>query len=256
MGCIAVLHPAAMRAALVVAAVLAAGCPHGGASGPPHRRRPRPTPKDVVTAARGAIEQWRQAYEVRSVDALAKLYAHDPDIVLVLDGSPLIGWRSVEAMLKDRLSRADEIHIRLKDVQVASLAPTAAHRDRDDDARHQATARRRSPRTARSRSCCARPTAGWLIVAEHYSYKRPYDEARHRRRAARARATSAAASSSCSPTTPRRSRRGSARASRSARSRSAIRTSASRVVEVDRALLTTDVDARDRARRRRRSCAS
>src|SRR4051812_26551754 len=50
------------------------------------------TPKEVTVATRGVIEQWRQAYEVRSIDALEQLYSHDPDIVLVNDGVTLIGW--------------------------------------------------------------------------------------------------------------------------------------------------------------------
>src|SRR5215510_9807533 len=84
------------------------------------------TPKEVVAAARGIVEQWRQAYEVRSFDALAKLYAHDVDLVVVQDGHPLVGWPSVEGVLKDRIARYKDIHVRLKDIQVVSLGPTAA----------------------------------------------------------------------------------------------------------------------------------
>lgn len=166
------LHPAAMRAALVVAAVLAAGCPHGGASGPATPAPVEATPKDVVTAARAALEQWRQAYEVRSEDVLAKLYAHDPDVVVVLEGTPLIGWSSVEAMLKDRLSRSDDIHVRLKDVQVASLAPTVAHvtATMTRDIKSGATTITENGTVT---LVLRKQADAWLIEAEHYSYKHP-----------------------------------------------------------------------------------
>jgi ketosteroid isomerase-like protein len=131
------------------------------------------TPKEVTVATRGLIEQWRQAYEVRSIDALENLYSHDPDIVLVNDGVTLIGWSSVDGMLKDRVSRAKEIHIRLKEVQVTSVAPTAAFgvatmtRELSDGV---TTVTEYGSLTLVFRKD---PNAGWLIVGEHYSYKRP-----------------------------------------------------------------------------------
>ena len=129
-------------------------------------------PTDVVSAAAAAIEQWRQAYEVKSVDALSKLYAHEPDVVIVLDGTVITGWSSIYAMLKDKLAHAKEIHVRLKDVNVKSLAPTIASatatmtREMGDgvttvtEAGALTLALRKDP-------------DGWKIVVEHYSYRRP-----------------------------------------------------------------------------------
>lgn len=131
------------------------------------------TPREVTVATRGAIEQWRQAYEIRSIDALEKLYSHDADIVLVNDGVTLIGWSSVDGMLKDRVARAKEIHIRLKEIQVTSVAPTAAFgvatmtRELSDGV---TTVTEYGSLTLVFRKD---PNAGWLIVGEHYSYKRP-----------------------------------------------------------------------------------
>ena len=160
-----------MRHAAIAAVVLAlAGCPHGKAEDTTPVRPA--TPKEVVNAARGTIEQWRQAYEVRSIDALTKLYAHDLDVVLVQDGQGMIGWSSIEAALKDRLARAKEIHVRLKDITVASLGPTAAFatatmtREVGDGV---TTVTENGALTLVLR----RDADGWRIVAEHYSYKRP-----------------------------------------------------------------------------------
>lgn len=160
-----------MRHAVAIAiALVVAGCPQPK----PSQTTPAAsaTPKEVVAAGKGTIEQWRQAYEVRSFDALAKLYAHDTDVVVVQDGLPLIGWSSVEAMLKDRLSRAKEIHVRLKEVSVASLGPTAAvavatmTRELSDGV---TTVTENGALTLVLR----RTADGWQIVQEHYSYKRP-----------------------------------------------------------------------------------
>jgi ketosteroid isomerase-like protein len=130
------------------------------------------TPSEVVAAGTGAIEQWRQAYEVKSFDALAKLYVRSPDTVLVLDGVPMIGWKSIEPMLRDKLARAKEIHIRLKDVSVMSLAPTIASavatmtREISDGI---TTVTENGALTL----VFEKTHDGWQIVAEHYSYRRP-----------------------------------------------------------------------------------
>jgi ketosteroid isomerase-like protein len=162
-----------MRFSVLLAAVaVLAACPREKQSDTVVETKEQ-TPKEVTIATRGAIEQWRQAYEIRSIDALERLYSHDPDIVLVNDGVTLIGWSSVDGMLKDRIARAKEIHIRLKEVQVTSVAPTAAFgvatmtRELSDGI---TTVTEYGSLTLVFRKD---PNAGWLIVGEHYSYKRP-----------------------------------------------------------------------------------
>jgi len=160
-----------MRHAAAVAIVLGlTGCP----AGKPAQTTPAAAlaPQEVVSAAKGVIEQWRQAYEVRSFDALAKLYVHGLDLVIVHDGQPLMGWSAVEPVLRDRLGKAKEIHVRLKDVTVASLGPTAAAalatmtREVSDGV---TTVTENGALTLVLR----RGADGWQIVQEHYSYKRP-----------------------------------------------------------------------------------
>ena len=158
-----------MRHAVALAiALLVAGCPAPKGSA----TTPAAAPADVVTAARGAIEQWRQAYEVRSFEALAKLYVHDPRTVLVQDGLPLVGWTAIEPMLRDRLSHAKEIHVRLKEVTVSSLAPTVASaiatmtREVSDGV---TTVTENGALTL----VLTRTRDGWRIASEHYSYRRP-----------------------------------------------------------------------------------
>ena len=130
------------------------------------------TPQEVVAAGKATVEQWRQAYEVRSFDALAKLYVHDPDTVVVVDGLPLIGWPTIEPMLKDKLTHAKEIHVRIKDVRVISLAGTVAGavatmtREVSDGV---TTVTENGALTLVLR----KSADGWQIITEHYSYKRP-----------------------------------------------------------------------------------
>ncbi|MGE5186010.1 MAG: YybH family protein [Acidobacteriota bacterium] len=157
-----------MRHIVLVALVLAAACQHAA--------KPEATtagaPEDVAAAAKGAIEEWREAYEVRSADALGKLYAHDPDLVVVRDGQALTGWPAVQAMVKDQLARAKEIHIKLKDTHVKSLAPTVAtatatmSREIGDGV---TTVTEQGVLTLVLR----KDEGGWKIVVEHYSYRRP-----------------------------------------------------------------------------------
>ena len=145
-----------------------AGCPRSGGDTTPARPL---TPKEVVAGARATIEQWRQAYQVRSFEALEKLYAHDVNLVVVQNGQQLVGWTSVEAMMKDRIERFPKITIRLKDIQVASLGPTAA------------TATARMAREVGDEVTTVTESGAltvvlrkeadtWVIVAEHYSHKK------------------------------------------------------------------------------------
>jgi uncharacterized protein (TIGR02246 family) len=156
------------HAAMIVAALVIAGCPRGGGDTTPARVL---TPTQVVAGARATIEQWRQAYEVKSYEALAKLYAQNLDLVVVDGGIPIFGWPSVDAMLKDRLGRYKEVHVRLKDIQVQSLGPHAA------TATAAMTRELGDGTTTVTESgaltvVLRKADDAWLIVTEHYSYKR------------------------------------------------------------------------------------
>jgi len=153
--------------ALVAVLLCSVACPHGA----PAPAQPA-APADVVSAARGVIEQWRQAYEVRSADALEKLYTHDPDLVLVQDGTAIVGWTAVKSALDARIQHAKEIHVKLQDVKVSSLAPTVATatatmtREIGDGI---TTVNENGALTLVLR----KDEDGWKIAGEHYSYKRP-----------------------------------------------------------------------------------
>lgn len=158
----------ACEATIIALAILVAGCPAKSAPVTPSAT----TPKEVVAGVKATIEQWRQGYEVRSVEALAKLYAHDLDVVVVQEGLTMIGWSSVEAYLKDRIARAGAIHIRLKDVQVIALGLEAA------SAVATMTRELTDGTTTVTESgtltlVLRKVPEGWVISSEHYSYKRP-----------------------------------------------------------------------------------
>ena len=159
-----------MRSLLITLAILVAGCPGGGSREPVAPSAV--TPKEVVIAVKATIEQWRQGYEVRSVDTLAKLYAHDLDVIVVQEGLTMIGWSSVEAYLKDRIARAGQIHIRLKDIQVISLGLEAA--SAAATMTRELTDGTTTVAESGTLTLVVRRTAeGWVISSEHYSYKRP-----------------------------------------------------------------------------------
>ena len=128
-------------------------------------------PRDAAGQVKQVIEDWRKAYEARDVNALEALYTHDADTLLVSDGVPFIGWPSVDPALKNRMVNTREMHIRLKEVQVSALAPTAAvaiatmTRDSGDGTTsvHEYGA---------LTLVLTKTDAGWRIASEHYSYRR------------------------------------------------------------------------------------
>jgi len=156
-----------MHRIATLAVVALAGCP-----APASRSSLPPTGGAVIAGVKGTIEQWRQAYELRSIDALGKLYAHEPTLTITQEGIAMFGWSSIEVTLRDKLAHATQIRIRIKDVQVTSLAPGAAFaiatmtRERSEGA---ATTLENGALTLILRN----DGEHWLIVAEHYSYNRP-----------------------------------------------------------------------------------
>ncbi len=127
---------------------------------------------DVVAATTGALEKWRQAYEIRSVEGLAALYGHDDKVVLVQEGVAIVGWKAIEARLKERLSKVTAARVRLKDILVTPLGPdaaavTAAMIRELGDATTTLT------ESGTVSLVLHRIGNAWVIVHEHYSYKRP-----------------------------------------------------------------------------------
>lgn len=158
-----------MRRLLIALALSLAGCPKTAAPVAPSTL----TPAEVVTAGKATLEKWRQAYELRSADTLGALYAHDIDLVVVLEGQAFLGWDAVGAMLNERVKMADKIFIRLKDTSVISLGPDAAFA--------HATMTRETVAAGGSTSMTENGIVtmvlrkqgdNWVIGSEHYSYKR------------------------------------------------------------------------------------
>jgi ketosteroid isomerase-like protein len=129
------------------------------------------TPADIEGSARSALEQWRQAQELRSSEALAKLYAHDASLNVVDDGTRLVGWTAFERALRDRLDRATAIRVRLQDVQVHAIGTTAVVvatmlRELSDAGASKSDA---GLLTLVLRAPAPGDPTGWVIISEHYS---------------------------------------------------------------------------------------
>lgn len=160
------------RALLVVVAFGAlAGCPEPPATPIAQPTPPRIMAHDEAGQVKEIIEAWREAYEARNLGAFEALYTHDDDTLIVYDGQPFIGWASVDTVLRDRVANAREVHIRLKEVQVSEVAPTAA-------AAVATMTRESGDGTTTVRETGAltlvltKTDDGWKIAAEHYSYRR------------------------------------------------------------------------------------
>ncbi len=125
--------------------------------------------EDVVKAVQGAVEQYRQAYEVHSVEALAAIYSHDLDLSLVYQGRLFRGWSQVEAHLAERLSGASKVRMTIKDTSVqdlggsSALATTSLEITVGDDATSVTE-------TGTLSLIFQKSGDNWLVVAEHFSY--------------------------------------------------------------------------------------
>ena len=158
-----------MSAKVLLVALLAA-CGGGASSANKSPKVAEPlTPEAVVLAGKGAAEQYRQAYEVRSVDSLTPLYSHGLDVIVVHQGRAHRGWTAVEKYLRDLIGQAVEIHVTLADVNVSSLgsagAAVTAQITRELSAGDTKT-------VEEGQLTLALRLEGerWLIVSEHFSF--------------------------------------------------------------------------------------
>lgn len=113
--------------ALWLALVVAGLCACGAGKTP---AKPEPaevaTPESVVQAAKGVVEKYRQAYQVRSMDALAELYSQTTDLVVVHQGQAHRGWNGVSEYLRGLIGGASEVRVKLAAVEVTAVDQGAA----------------------------------------------------------------------------------------------------------------------------------
>ncbi len=160
-----------MRANLVLLTILVA-C--GGNKAALEQPEPAPvtplTPAQVVVAGKGALEQYRQSYQVRSLEALSAVYSQTLDVVLVHQGQATQGWSAVERYLGELLRQSKEIRLAVSDVSVVSLGAEGAavtarlSREISDGV---TTVKEDGMLTLALRLEGER----WVIVSEHFSYR-------------------------------------------------------------------------------------
>lgn len=78
-------------------------------------------PAEVVTAIKGQLEQYRQAYKVRSLEALEPIYSHGPELAITYQGTTRRGWEQVRPYLKALLRDNSDIRLAFSEVRVAAL---------------------------------------------------------------------------------------------------------------------------------------
>lgn len=152
----------------VVLALAACAAPKPPAGPPPAP----PTPVDVDTAVKSRIEQYRQGYEVRSLEALEPLYAQGDDLVVTFQGRSTRGWAATRDRLAAFLDQATTVKARVSDLAVLALGDGGAvatltlHRTYSDGVKTV-------DEIGTLVLVFRRQGQEWLIVAEHFSYAPP-----------------------------------------------------------------------------------
>jgi ketosteroid isomerase-like protein len=152
----------------LAALVAAAGCP-SKATCPTGAVASGAVADDDVAAVLRTIESWRQAYEARSLYMLHPLYDHGESVAVVTQGVAIVGWDAVRTELTDRLGRARDIRLRLTDITVsptgaAAVATGALSREITEGSTSVAD-------TGTLTLVLGRAGDGWVIVAEHFSFR-------------------------------------------------------------------------------------
>jgi ketosteroid isomerase-like protein len=157
----------AAAALLLLVALAATACPAPPAAATTPTAPP--TPAQLVEAVKSRIEQYRQGYEVRSLDALAPLYSKTDDLSITVQGRTQRGWAKAQEWLGAWLEKATTVKVRVTEVQVIALGDAGAlatmnvHRTYGDGV---TTVDEIGTLVLVFR----RSGEDWLIVAESYSY--------------------------------------------------------------------------------------
>ena len=131
-----------------------------------------PTPTQVEAAVKSRIEQYRQGYEVRSLEALAGLYAHTDDLSMTVQGRTQHGWAQAQDAISAFMTKAVTIKVRVSDLQVIALGDAGAlatmglHRSFGDGVTTV-------DEVGTLLLVFRRVGDEWFIVAEHFSYAAP-----------------------------------------------------------------------------------
>jgi ketosteroid isomerase-like protein len=159
-----------MKSIVLAAVVLLAAC-HPAPTGTTLAAAP-PTPAAVDAAVKSRIEQYRQGYEVRSLDALAPLYSQTDDLSLTVQGRTQRGWPQVQDWLTSFLTKTISCKVRMAELQVIALGDAGAlatmslHRTYGDGVTT-------IDEVGTLVLVFRRVGEEWLIVAEAYSYAPP-----------------------------------------------------------------------------------
>ena len=115
-----------IAAAVLGLSLLVAGCGGGTKARAEAPETAAPAPGSVEEAAKAVLEQYRQAHEVRSIDALAPLYLDAPELVRVWQGERTASWGAVRGQLAVLFSSAEDIRLRVDTVAVLPLGQDGA----------------------------------------------------------------------------------------------------------------------------------
>ena len=126
-------------------------------------------PDDKRAVIEGVLEQYRQAYEIAGIEALAELYSQDLDLVLVYQGQKHQGWTAVSEYLVKRLAGATTVRMSMKDVVIHEVGDvgalvTATRETSMGDGSVTVTDRGVLTLVLRNQD------GRWMVVAEHFSY--------------------------------------------------------------------------------------
>lgn len=126
-------------------------------------------PENVARAIEGAVEQYRQAYEVHSVEALGELFIRNLDVASVYQGRIYQGWSQIQADQGRRLQDATKVRVIITDLNIQALGDEVAvvvaglERNIGDDA---TTTTERGALTL----VFHKQEERWMIASEHFSY--------------------------------------------------------------------------------------
>jgi ketosteroid isomerase-like protein len=111
-------------AVLLIATFAIVACGGGGGKGA--TTPSDPASADAFAAVFRAVEQWRQGWEVRSLDALTPLYRQDGNTVVVYQGKAHVGWPQAQSYLRSTIDGAKNVHLTLEEGQVTSIGSGGA----------------------------------------------------------------------------------------------------------------------------------
>ncbi len=142
----------------------------------------QPANEPEAAAVRAVLDTYTSACNNRDLDSIAKVFSHDPDVVLILTYTSYqcVGWENVAALYKALFAHTNQFTVRHRNIRVKVLPPgNSAYLICDQDGNGVYQGKAHSFEGVRTTWVLVKQKGQWRVVHSHWSLPAEVQQASH-----------------------------------------------------------------------------